>query len=67
MKVTICGSTNTVRHITLRLSIKKYGRNSSEVAKFTAYPLTSVMRDSESCNFAFTTEIKPTYTGLHSP
>jgi len=55
MKVTICGSTNTVGHITLRLSIQKYGRNSCEVAKFTAYPLTPVIRDSESCNFAFTT------------
>ena len=67
MKVTICASTNTVQHITLLLSIQKYGRNSSEFAKLTAYPLTPVMRDSESCNFAFTKEKKQTYTGLHRP
>jgi hypothetical protein len=67
MKVTNCDSTNTVNQTNLRLSIRKYGRNSSEVVKITAYPLTPVTRDSELYNFPLTKQTNKTYTGLPSP
>jgi len=63
----ICIYTNNVKHTTLCLSIRKYGRNSSVIVKLTAYPLTPVMKDSKLYPFAVTTEAKPFYTGLHSP
>ena len=66
MKVKIYGSTNTVKHTTLRLTIYKYGRNFSEVDKLTAYPITPNTRDSEMYNFALTKETKQTYTRLYS-
>jgi hypothetical protein len=67
MKVTNCDSTNTVKHTNLHWSIRKYGRNSSEVVNLTAYPLTPVTKDSELYNFTFTKETKQSYTGLNCP
>ena len=64
--VKIFSSTITVKHTTLRLSIRKYARKSSNAVKLTAYPLTPVMRDSELHPLAVTKDTKQTYTGLHS-
>ena len=66
MKVRIYSSTNTVKHTNILLSIHKYGRNSCEAVKLTAYPLTPVTRDSELYNFPLNIETKQTYTGLYS-